>query len=84
MILSLFVSAIEDDDVVKPKDFESHQQFWLRLGEVSEDDLDVDVSHWRGLDSIDHAEEMVAVVVIGAGKSNSNGSCYLGCYPRNR
>ena len=68
MILSLFVSAVKDDDVVKPKDFESHQQFWLRLGEVSEDELDVDVSHWRGLDSVDHAEEIVAVIIIGAGK----------------
>ena len=42
----------------------------LRLGEVAEDELDVDVSRRGGLDSVDHAEEMAAVVVVGAGKDS--------------
>ena len=59
MLWPLFVNTVEDDDVVKPKDFENHQHFFLRLGEVVEDELDVDVSRWRGRDSIDHAEDRI-------------------------
>ena len=70
MLWPLFIDVFEDDDVVKPKDFENHQQFFLRLGEVAEEELDIDVSRRRGLDSVDHAEEMADGVVIDAGKDS--------------
>ena len=59
MLWPLFVNAVEDDDVVKPKDFKNHQQFFLQLSEVAEDELDVDMSRRRGRDSVDHAEDRI-------------------------
>ncbi|KAG6418619.1 hypothetical protein SASPL_120823 [Salvia splendens] len=62
--------AVEDDDVVEAHDLEGDEDALFGLGEVAEDELDCDCECGGALRlcGVDEAEEVAAVVAIGAGE----------------
>lgn len=61
------LGAVENEDVIEAEDFEGDEGALLGLCEAAEDEFDVDGGERRGLDAVDEAEEVAAVVVVGAG-----------------
>ncbi|CAD5167550.1 unnamed protein product, partial [Musa acuminata subsp. malaccensis] len=62
------LGAVEDDDVVVAHDLHGHQHPLLLLGQVAEDEADVDVGGEVGLERVNEAEEVAALVQVGAGE----------------
>nr|GLL24255.1 hypothetical protein GW17_00021639 [Ipomoea trifida] len=58
------LGAIKDDDVAEAQDFEGHERPLLLAGEVAEYELHVDARERGGLDAVDEAEEMAALVLF--------------------
>lgn len=60
------LGAVEDDDVLEAEDLQRDQHPLLGLGEPAEDELDVNSGNGGGLRAVDEAEEVAAVVEVGA------------------
>ncbi|KAF5957942.1 hypothetical protein HYC85_005167 [Camellia sinensis] len=61
---------VEDDDVIKPHDLKSYENPLFGLGETAKYKLDIDIGYGRGLDSVDKAEEVAAIVQVCTGKDS--------------
>lgn len=62
--------TVEDDDVIKPHDLKSYENPLFGLGETAKYKLDIDIGYGRGLDSVDKAEEVAAIVQVCTGKDS--------------